>query len=815
MSQNSSAVVDDAVPGDSDAPRQNADATRQIEPSILTALPHYLPLGVFPLIILGALYGGWWLLPPMVYMSLSFSFDRVLGRDGRVMDPWKTPKHRLIWHNLPVWIWAFLWPPTLVFGLWQILVADPFVWWQDVVLAIMLTMEAQAVFVVGHELIHRRTKWERRIGEFLLSSASYPQYATEHVYIHHALVGTPYDVGSAPKGESFWRYMPKEIVSNLINSWEVARERLARRRLTMWHYSNPFWRYGFGVAFWYGLVYWMGGIWAVPVFAFLGLSCVFSMKISNYFQHYGLRRVRLENGRWEKIMPRHSWSADWKFSNWMLFNAQRHADHHAVASRQYPLLQVSLDESPELPGTYGDMMNIVLKPRKWFEKMDPLVDQWRRHFYPEIDDWSVYDSPIAAKRPDAFDAIVEIFGAAPRLAKWIERNPELLDNLQDQEFLDLDLPKGFEQDDEFESIARRGLARVYWTYEMGVREMKDQIAELPVVDSRETAEIVRNWSNDKAFQIGMHVVRGNLLPAEARTALSNLAEASVSTVLASVVADFGERYGTDSVGEVAAVFLGDLASREAYPGVEIDMLFVHDGEQSRENERLCRSFRKALADLSQDSLLFSPVSSDTDAVPAFPISELAERAGELTSGGVPVLTRARCVFEADGSGMGSRFDDVRRRFLAECGAKAAVCAGLGGQPEDHAGPGGQPEERPEPSVTAYVHMCGGMNEVEQAARYLQLAHAGDFLDDSAPTAAAVFEAAGDEPLAEAANTWRDLQGVMRLVGEEGFDAAAAGPKVKSLVSGACGQEDFDALASTVEETASRAAARIDTLAARS
>ena len=815
MSQNSSAVVDDAVPGDSDAPRQNADATRQIEPSILTALPHYLPLGVFPLIILGALYGGWWLLPPMVYMSLSFSFDRVLGRDGRVMDPWKTPKHRLIWHNLPVWIWAFLWPPTLVFGLWQILVADPFVWWQDVVLAIMLTMEAQAVFVVGHELIHRRTKWERRIGEFLLSSASYPQYATEHVYIHHALVGTPYDVGSAPKGESFWRYMPKEIVSNLINSWEVARERLARRRLTMWHYSNPFWRYGFGVAFWYGLVYWMGGIWAVPVFAFLGLSCVFSMKISNYFQHYGLRRVRLENGRWEKIMPRHSWSADWKFSNWMLFNAQRHADHHAVASRQYPLLQVSLDESPELPGTYGDMMNIVLKPRKWFEKMDPLVDQWRRHFYPEIDDWSVYDSPIAAKRPDAFDAIVEIFGAAPRLAKWIERNPELLDNLQDQEFLDLDLPKGFEQDDEFESIARRGLARVYWTYEMGVREMKDQIAELPVVDSRETAEIVRNWSNDKAFQIGMHVVRGNLLPAEARTALSNLAEASVSTVLASVVADFGERYGTDSVGEVAAVFLGDLASREAYPGVEIDMLFVHDGEQSRENERLCRSFRKALADLSQDSLLFSPVSSDTDAVPAFPLSELAERAGELTSGGVPVLTRARCVFEADGSGMGSRFDDARRRFLAECGAKAAVCAGLGGQPEDHAEPGGQPEERPEPSVTAYVHMCGGMDDVEQAARYLQLAHAGNGLDDPAPTAAAVLEAAGDEPLAEAANTWRDLQGVMRLVGEEGFDAAAAGPKVKSLVSGACGQEDFDALASVVEETASRAAARIDTLAARS
>ena len=117
------------------------------------------------------------------------------------------------------------------------------------------------------------------------------------------------------------------------------------------------------------------------------------------------------------------------------------------------------------------------------------------------------------------------------------------------------------------------------------------------------------------------------------------------------------------------------------------------------------------------------------------------------------------------------------------------------------------------SVSAYAGMPGGLNDVEQAARYLQLTRAGDFLDDPAPSAAAVFEVVGDEPLAQAANLWRDLQGVTRLVGEDGFDAATAGTKVKSLVATACGQEDFDALASTVDETASRAAARIDSLAA--
>ena len=784
---------------------KRANVTPYIEPSILNALPHYLPLAIFPLILVASIYGGWWLLPAFLFMSTPAPLDRALGVDGRNMDPENTPERRLLWHNLPVWAWAFLWPPTLIFGMWQILVSNRLAVWEDVFLVIILTMEAQAVFVVGHELIHRRSKWERRIGEFLLASVSYPQYATEHVYVHHAKVGTPHDVGSAPKGESFWRYFPKEVASNLTNSWTAVRERLARRRLPVWHYSNPFWRYGIAVAFWYGLVFWMSGIWAVLIFTFLGLCCVFSMKISNYFQHYGLRRVRLPNGRWEKVMPRHSWSADWKFSNWMFFSMQRHADHHAVASRHYPLLQVhDADESPELPGTYGDMMNIVLRPKRWFKKMDPLVDRWRKHFYPEIDDWSAYDSPISAARPGAFEAITEIFGAAPRLARSIERNPELLDNLQDREFTDLDLPKGFGPNPEYESIARRGLTRLYWAHEMGVQEMTDRIAELPAADAKESAEIVQNWSNDKAFQIGMHVVRGNLSPGEAKTALSNLAEASISTVLAAVVADFVDQAGALRGCGVAAIFLGDLASREAYPGVAIDMLLVHDGWRIGENERLCRRFRQTLTALSQDSLLFSPIRPDSNSLLALPLSELAERCGSPASVEIPVLTRARCVFECGDSEIGRRFGEARRKVLAECGANESLIAQLREPLEDPA----------ELGVSRYAHMRGGLDDVERAARFLQVTSAGGDLDNPAPTATAVFHGAGAEPLAQAAAMWRDLQGITSLIGEGGFDAAAAGPKVKSLVANACGHEDFDALESAVTETASRAAAEIDKLRAR-
>ena len=789
--------------GDLDS--NQTEVIQHIQPSILNALPQFLPLGIFPLIVVAAIHGGWWLLPAFAFMGVSGPLDRALGVDGRNMDPVIVSERRLFWHNLPLWIWAFLWPATLIFGMWQILVEDQFALWEGLLLAVILTMEGQAVFVVGHELVHRRSTWERRLGEFLLASASYPQYATEHVYIHHAKVGTPHDVGSAAKGESFWRYFPREVASNLTNSWRVAGERLARRRLPVWHYSSPFWRYGLAVAFWYGLVFWMSGGWAVPVFAFLGLCCVFSMKISNYFQHYGLRRVCLPNGRWEKVMPRHSWNADWKFSNWMFFNMQRHADHHAAASRQYPLLQaLGSDESPVLPGTYADMMNIVLRPRRWFAKMDPLVDQWREHFYPEIDDWSAYDSRIARARPEAFEAIVEIFGVAPRLAKWIERNSELLDNLQVREFTDLDLPKGFGPDQEYETIARRGLARLYWTHEMDVPEMKDRISELPMADAKESAEIVRNWSNDKAFQIGMHVVRANLSPAEARAAFSNLAEASISVVLTAVVADFVDRVGPLQEGGVAAVFQGDLASREAYPGVPIDMIFVHDGRQVGQYERLCRRFRKTLTVLARDSLLFSPVPPRSEALPALALSELAEHCRNPSPAGIPVLTRARCVFECGDTGIDRQFGDARREVLAGCSANDSLIARLLEPLEDPA----------ETGVFTYARMRGGLEDAERAARYLQLTNADFGLGDPAPTAAEVLDAAGAKALAQAAAMWRDLQGITRLIGEEGFDAARAGPKVRSFVSNACGHADFDALASAVTETASRAAAQIDTFRSR-
>ena len=758
---------------------------RFIKPSIWNAIPHFLPLGIFPLIFLAGIYGGWWLLPAFLFMSITGLFDKLLGVDGKSIDPQTTSEKSLFWHNLPVWIWAFMWPPTLIFGMWQILISGNLSVWESIVFVVILAMEAQAVFVIGHELIHRRVAWERRVGEFLLASATYPTYATEHVYIHHAKVGTPYDVGSAPKGESFWHYLPKELISNITNSWKIDRERLARRGLLVWHYTNPFWRYIFGVAFWLGLAYAMGGIWAIPVFIFLGFGCVFSMKISNYLQHYGLRRVLLPNGRWEKVAPRHSWSADWKFSNWMFFNMQRHADHHATASRHYPLLQVrGPEESPELPGTYADMMNIVLRPKKWFEKMDPLVEQWRKHFYPQMDDWSAYDSPLAMARPDEFPAIVELFASSPRLAKWIESHPKYLDSIKEKEFIDLDLPKGFSNSPEFDSAARKGLARFYWTVEMDVKEIKERIAEWPAADANETAQIVQSWSNEKAFQCGMHVIRGNLTPKEAAIAYSNLAEACVSVILTAVVEDFVERTGPLPVS-ICAVFLGDLATKEVQPSSTLKYVLIQNSSTEILNEHVFSRFNEVLEKFVEDSLIFSQLSRASGTRSAFSLEEFEEFCIKQPQEAVDFVHKSRIVYHYGDNGLVDGFETKLKKiteFLVAQGPKSELI-----NFEKLTYKGNSP-------LTSNV-ATNWVQTLEKFAHYLQL-HKENKSKNKMDSAEIVLTKHGFDELSNCLSTWRTLMGAFSHAGGEHYQEFPL--SVQKLIHSIVGCKENDSLELAVE-----------------
>jgi len=106
------------------------------------------------------------------------------------------------------------------------------------------------------------------------------------------------------------------------------------------------------------------------VFLFIqGFVAIALLEVVNYIEHYGMERQRLENGRYEKVNPRHSWNASHWMTNYFLFNLQRHSDHHAHPNRRYQLLR-HFEESPQLPNGYAGMVLLALVPPVWRKVMD-------------------------------------------------------------------------------------------------------------------------------------------------------------------------------------------------------------------------------------------------------------------------------------------------------------------------------------------------------------------------------------------------------------------------------------------------------------
>ena len=94
------------------------------------------------------------------------------------------------------------------------------------------------------------------------------------------------------------------------------------------------------------------------------MSTVYGISVleaQNYFSHYGLRRKILENGRYERVKPSHSWNSDHIFGRILLFELTRHSDHHHTGSKPYQILD-SKEESPTLPYGYPAMLILSYFP---------------------------------------------------------------------------------------------------------------------------------------------------------------------------------------------------------------------------------------------------------------------------------------------------------------------------------------------------------------------------------------------------------------------------------------------------------------------
>ena len=802
---------------------------------VLGAIPFALPYVLLIFLVVASHEGGWVIaIPFWVWVTLG---DLGFGLRTTNLDI-STPERELWAYNLVLWLWVPCQLGVYIYVFWQIHVWGHLSTSESIALTLILGKVAALTIATGHELVHRTAKWERTLGEVLLSSIAFAQYQTEHVFIHHRHVGTPADPVFAAKGQSLWRYIPWGLFGNLLMTWRVECDRLARLGLPAWHWTNPLWRYNLLTAAWVVLYAWMGGWFGLGLYLLHSLVALIILRVIDYVEHYGLARQLLPSGRYERTEPRHSWNASHLVSNWASWNVQRHSDHHRMAVRPYPLLQhFNEDTAPQLPYNYTVMASFALFPPLWFRVVDPLVDTWRERFYPEVEpaSWRAYDSKLYRTRPRQLAFITEIMRTSARWSRWAERHPSLLDCLEENVFTDLYLPDNLGLDEETLREAQRGLVRVFYFQEFDATELKSVIAESDsVVDLDDALDEARSWANAKVFRAGMHMLRGNLEPRQSQAIFAAMLDTSVGVVVDAVAEEFRAKVGAMPGCQFAVVACNRLGRREVNVEGELELFYLYDGQPRAvggENgtlngltpeqyyDRLSTQCMKSFRSLARENLLFGSVTtpngrfSHTGA--AMSLTDFRERwqGGTALQDGL-ALAQARVVYGDES--IVQRFQQVKRAALSALGERlrdGSELAGLRAGLPTPSGVGGLPLPR---------QIRGGLDDLDRVASYLKLIHGSERdgllnLDTPAVFAQLARDGLIDEEAAQdvvdTSNLLRNIEIIWHMtVRDRGRDAELTTAMERSICL-ACEQESIRSLTTHAREAAGRAAERIERLLA--
>ncbi|WP_372803019.1 alkane 1-monooxygenase [Paracoccus seriniphilus] len=361
--------------------------------SLPAAAPFWMSVVMIPLVILAATRGGfWWLLLPGYAWYLTTAMDGVLGLNENNPDP-EAELSQLFWHRAVTLIWFPLQFLAIFGSIYHATHGGHLSGLEQLGLFFGIGVLSGTIGIVyAHELLHQKTRLERWCGDLLLATVLYSHFRTEHLLVHHSWVATPRDAVSARYNEGFYRFFWRVLRESPVSAWRAETRMLARAKRSIWDRRNPFWRYGALQLGMLALALVLGGVTGLLLFVFQAFVAIWQLELTNYVEHYGLTRRHLGDGRYEHIMPRHSWNAAHTASNWLLINLQRHSDHHYKPDRRFPLLQTyDEDEAPQLPLGYPAMTFVAMVPPWWRRRMNPRVRAWRRKFYPDIEDWSAYN----------------------------------------------------------------------------------------------------------------------------------------------------------------------------------------------------------------------------------------------------------------------------------------------------------------------------------------------------------------------------------------------------------------------------------------
>lgn len=358
-----------------------------------SALPFWVSFLLIPILWIAAVHGEWTvLLIPVLTWYLFAALDGLTGLNLDDADL-AASDNDLFWYKLLTSLWVPVQLVTLFALIAYVTRSDHLDLLERIVLFFGAGIMTGTIGInYSHELMHQKNNRERWLGDLLLASVLYSHFRSEHLLVHHRYVGTPRDPVTARYNEGFHRFYPRVLRESLVSSFRAEKAMLARKNKPWTDLSNPFWRYWALQTGMLLLAFLIGGLSGLLLFLVQACAAVWQLELTNYVEHYGLTRKHLGDGKYEHVLPRHSWNAAHKATNWLLINLQRHSDHHYKPDRRFPLLQNYTEaDAPQLPFGYPLMTMAAMIPPVWRRIMNPKVRQWRKMYYPEINDWKPYN----------------------------------------------------------------------------------------------------------------------------------------------------------------------------------------------------------------------------------------------------------------------------------------------------------------------------------------------------------------------------------------------------------------------------------------
>lgn len=226
---------------------------------------------------------------------------------------------------------------------------------------------------VAHELGHRKEKHEQLMSKILLMTALYMHFFIEHNQGHHKNVATPEDPATSRYGESIYAFWFRSTKDSYLDAWKLENERLRKKNTSILSIHNQMIWFQIIQVLYLSTIGFLFG-WKMVLFAITIAAIGFLLLESvNYIEHYGLMRKKLPSGRYENVMPTHSWNSNHEVGRILLYELTRHSDHHFKSTRKYQVLR-HFDESPQLPYGYPNSILLALIPPLWFRLMNKKVE---------------------------------------------------------------------------------------------------------------------------------------------------------------------------------------------------------------------------------------------------------------------------------------------------------------------------------------------------------------------------------------------------------------------------------------------------------